>query len=121
MAFPWTALATIAAPLIYQLLFPGSSEAGRTQTTEVEQSPRAPFDPGWGALSPALLGSLSENLMRKSGAGMPGGVGLNQDMYKDILELLRLSWPDIMGGMKEGYDQDKRQPPSQITPGGLGR
>ena len=107
---PVTTGITLAKLLPY-LIMAGGSLAGslfskpKTATHATTTPPATPMDPGYGLLSPMLMGILSEGWGRMGGAGMPGGGAPGGDFSADILKYLRESWPDIMSEA-----QDPRRP-----------
>ncbi len=98
MAFPFWILAMLGAPLIDALT--GGQDNTTTQTTETPAP--TPFDPGYAALSPALMSILLQNYGRLSGAGFPGGKGIGGDLMSDIIGQVAQSWPDIIEGYGSG-------------------
>ncbi len=94
MAFPFWILAMLGAPLIDALT--GGQDNTTTQTTETPAP--TPFDPGYAALSPALMSILLQNYGRLSGAGFPGGKGIGGDLMSGIIDKVAESFPDIIAG-----------------------
>ena len=103
---------TLAALLPYIIMAGGSIGGAllskpKTATQTTTTPPAGPMDPGYGLLSPMLMGILSEGWGRMGGAGMPGGGAPGGDFSADIMKYLRESWPDIMSEARKPKEEEK--------------
>lgn len=82
------------------------------QTTEVTSTPGGYQSPTLGLMDPLIGMLLTENQMRYSGAGFPGGAGLDTSNSMQLLNFLKGEYPRLLALTKGGL---KGQPKKNST------